>query len=187
MNAKPFLRVVHFQMMPTIKLVLPDPLTAEEQAQVGQTMRCPKSQWPCITRAASLSMPDEQICKAYVDWVETVPGSNDLPYGFIIEQKDTWLKTYTEEDLTKMKKSFLEHGHPTENWVYTYYVDTDEDPLSLNSKMMLYMLEILQYKMLNYYVLFIFNISHTVYTTHTTKAQCFAHVLFDAICKAFAA
>jgi hypothetical protein len=102
MNAKPF-RVVHFQMMPTRKLVLPDPLTAEEQAQVGQTMRCPKSQWPCITRAASLSMPDEQICKDYVDWVETVPGSNDLPYSFTIEQKDTWLKTYTEEDLTKMK------------------------------------------------------------------------------------
>jgi hypothetical protein len=146
MNAKPF-RVVHFQMMPTKKVVLPDPLTAEEQAQVGQTMRCPKSQWPCITRAASLSMPDEQICQAYVDWVETVPGSNDLPYGFIIEQKDTWLKTYTEEDLAKMKKSFLKHGHPTENWVYAYYVDTDEDPLSLNSKMMLYILKILQYKM----------------------------------------
>jgi hypothetical protein len=57
------------------------------------------------------------------------------------------VENYMQRMITKMKKTYLKHGHPTENRVYTYYDDTDEYPLSLNSKMMLYFLIILQYKM----------------------------------------
>ncbi len=113
MPAKPFV-VVHFQLMPTTNLVLPDPLTTEQRAQVGQ------NQLPYI------SMPDLQICQDYVDWVDTYPGSDELPYCFRIEEKDHWLKTHTEEDLAKMNKSFLKRGHPPENWIYTKCIDRDK-------------------------------------------------------------
>ena len=74
-------------------------------------------------------MPDLEICRTYVDWVETYPGSDELPYCFLIEEEDQWLKTHTKKDLDRMKKSFLKHGHPPENWTYTKYVDMDKHPL----------------------------------------------------------
>ena len=87
------------QLMPTKTLVLPNPLTAEQKLPY-------------------ISMPDLQICQDYVDWVDTYPGSDELPYCFLIKEKDHWLKTHTAEDLANMQKSFLEHGHPPENWIY---------------------------------------------------------------------
>ena len=116
MPTRPFV-AVHFQLMPTEKLVLPDSLTAKQQAQVGQ------NQLPYI------SMPDLEICRTYVDWVETYPGSDELPYCFLIEEEDQWLKTHTKKDLDRMNKSFLKHGHPPENWTYPKTVDMDKHPL----------------------------------------------------------
>ncbi len=94
---------VHFQLMPTT--VLQDPLTTEQQA--------------------SLSLPDLDICVDYINWVRSDPLNDHLPYGFTIEKKEDWLKTYKEEGYAKLKRSFLKHGHPAENWIYTD-VDTDK-------------------------------------------------------------
>ncbi len=98
----PFVAGVRFRLMPTTKLVLPAPLTTEQKALLPY-----------------ISMPDLQICQDYVDWVDTYPDSDGLPYCFLIQKKDVWFETHTQEDLRKMRESFLKHGHPPDNWMYT--------------------------------------------------------------------
>ena len=113
-SRKPF-TPVYFQLMPTTKLV--DPLTTEQQAP----HQC--------SRSASLSLPDIEICINYVNWVRSDPLNDHLPYGFTIEKKEDWLKTYKEEGYAELKRSFLKRGHPAQNWIY---VNTDKKDTLLN-------------------------------------------------------
>jgi len=111
----PFVAGIRFRPMPLTKLVLQPP---EQLALLP---------WPSCIIQAYISMPDLKICEQYVDWIDTYPDSDTLPYCFHIQKMDIWLQTNTQEDLRKMKESFLKHGHPPDNWIYDFNL-TNEDP-----------------------------------------------------------
>ncbi len=112
----PYVAGIRFRPMPLTKLVLKPP---EQLALLP---------WPLCVIQAYVSMPDLPICEQYVDWIDTYPDSDTLPYCFHIKKLDIWLQTNTQEDLRNMRESFWKHGHPPDNWIYDFSL-IDKDPM----------------------------------------------------------
>ena len=98
-----------------------DPLTSQQQMEVGNNMGISPSEHGKIARKPTLVLPDTPLCVYYREWTfRNSREGTSLPYGIAITDKEVWINDYGQAAFNDIEELFSISGIPTLRWIQVY-------------------------------------------------------------------